>query len=755
VIAVEHAGRILAERLGLNLPMVERHDLAGPCIACKSSDAFRVHRDTGVAYCHSCGGKWAPFDLAADVLKDRRQAEDLLVEVGLFEPRRNGHHHNGVAVDPIEAIARQKFVPVDALRAFGARATGKSMIELPAYGPDGQQCTTFRMDTSGGKGKFEHGKPAGLFFPHDADGQVRLPRAGERWHLVEGPKDAPALHALGLLACGMNTNRLAPKFARLFSGAEVVMVPDRDRPGEDGAGVSSGVLYGVAAEVAIATLPAEFKETKGPDVRDVLKGPNGRELVLQAIADAKPWKPIAPEACDNRKADSPSIMADEGRTELSNARRFCHGHGDSTRYCGPWSKWLLWDGARWVLDDSHAVEALAKDVSALIWRQIADLAPKVEQQTLKPLVAFAKATGSARGIAAMLSLVRSEPGIPVRPAELDADPWLLNCINGTLNLRTGVLRQHCRDDLITKLCPVEYRPDATAPTWERVVEEWMAGRAALTSFLQRAAGYSLTGDVREHVVLFLYGMGANGKSVFLNTLQTIIGPDYAIKAASELLLSKHSDHHPTELTDLFGRRFVACIETEDGKRMAESLVKELTGGDRIRARRMREDFWEFTPTHKVWLAANHKPVIRGTDHGIWRRIKMVPFGVQIPVDHQDKALPEKLAAEAPGILAWMVRGCLEWQRDGLGEPPEVEAATSAYRCEMDVLGAFIADCCIIAPTAKASAKAVYCTYKLWAERAGEFVMNQTRFGTALTERGYEKYTNNGVWYRGIGLRDED
>ncbi len=277
----------LASRLALRLNRREGHDLAGPCIACKSSDAFRLHQQTGVAQCYSCGGKWSPFRVAETVLQDRERAKALLVEMGVFRAKGDS---STVSIDPIVAIARQKGNTPESLRAFGAQAVSTTAIQLPAYGPDGKRCTTFSISTEvgshGNKGLFAKGKPAGLFFPH-VDSKVRLPRPGEVWHLVEGPKDAAALHGLGLLACGTNTCRLAAKFARLFLGVEVVLIPDRDRAGEEGSRFSARVLRGVAKSVRIAVLPAEFKESDGEDVRDVLRRDGGRDQVLQAIADAR------------------------------------------------------------------------------------------------------------------------------------------------------------------------------------------------------------------------------------------------------------------------------------------------------------------------------------------------------------------------------------------------------------------------------------------------------------------------------------
>ena len=312
--------------------------------------------------------------------------------------------------------------------------------------------------------------------------------------------------------------------------------------------------------------------------------------------------------------------------------------------------------------------------------------------------AFAKSTGTARGIDAMLRLVRSEPAIAIDPSNLDSDPWLWNCETGTLDLRTGKLREHRRDDRITKLCAVKFDPRAGCGLWLQFLEDVTAGDRQLNAYLQKAVGCSLTGDVREHVLFFLYGIGANGKSTFINAVQAMMGADYAMKAPPDLLMVKANETHPTERADLAGKRFVACIEAGEGKRLAEALVKEMTGGDPLH--RMREDFWQFDPTHKIWLAANHKPNIRGTDEGIWRRIKIIPFTVVIRPDRRDKELPQKLKAEFSGILNWAVDGCLRWQAEGLAEPDVVQAATGQYRQQQDVLAAFLAECCVVEPTAR-------------------------------------------------------
>ncbi len=339
------------------------------------------------------------------------------------------------------------------------------------------------------------------------------------------------------------------------------------------------------------------------------------------------------------------------------------------------------------------------------------------------------------------------------PTALDTDPWLWNVTNGTIDLRTRKFRPHRREDRITKLCPVAYDPAADCPVWLRVLNDITAGDAALQHYLRKAVGFSLTGDVRDHVVFFLYGTGENGKSTFVNAIQAMMGVDYAMKAPPELLLVKKNDTHPTERADLAGKRFVACMEAGEGKKLAEAIVKELTGADRLRARHMREDFFEFDPTHKIWLAANHKPTISGTDWGIWRRIKLIPFTVTIPPEKRDEALQEKLRAELAGILNWALLGCMEWQAKGLREPQAVVAATGQYRRQQDVLAGFLEECCVVASDVRARAGDLLAAYRKW---SGDDQMSQRRLGETLTERGFGSVPIGGyTWRIGIGLKAEE
>ncbi|MGH7179901.1 MAG: DNA primase family protein, partial [Tepidisphaeraceae bacterium] len=294
----------------------------------------------------------------------------------------------------------------------------------------------------------------------------------------------------------------------------------------------------------------------------------------------------------------------------------------------------------------------------------------------------------------------------------------LNVLNCTIDLRTGKPRPHNRDDLITKLAPVEFDPHAETPLWTAVLARVMDGRDNLVGYLQRIAGLCLTGDASEQELYILFGGGANGKSVFIDTITGILG-DYACEAASSLLTIGMHEQHPTEVADLCGRRLVVGSETEEGARFRVSLIKRLTGNARLKARYMRQDFFEFPRTHKLLIATNNRPSVRETSHAIWRRIRLIPFDVTIPDNEQDHRLLDKLRGEWPGILKWAIEGCLAWQRDGMQAPSEVLVATEEYQAEQDPLAEFFAAKCLVGPDLKASRTELFAGYQQWVKASGE------------------------------------
>lgn len=441
-------------------------------------------------------------------------------------------------------------------------------------------------------------------------------------------------------------------------------------------------------------------------------------------------------------------------SDVANAELLVAWFGSEFRYVSTWGKFIAWDGRRWVLESAdamvtrHAIEtarrmlAIALDEYAAAARAVQDAGGDSADDALKKRAAAALAAvkhaqkaQAARSLAAMMALAKCMPAVTIAHTALDADVWKLNAANGTIDLQTGELHPHTPADLITKIAPVEYDPGAAAPTWEAFVARAMGGNDDLVAYLRRIIGYSLTGSTREHVLGFNFGGGANGKSTFLGTVHRTLG-DYSAPAPRGLLFASKNTAHPTELASLYGARFVMCPEIEEGKAFDEAKVKDLTGGDPIRARRMNEDFWTFIPTHTLFLAGNHKPVVRGTDDGIWRRMRLVPWVVTIPESERDPRLPEKLAAELPGILAWAVRGCLEWQRSGLAEPDAVKSATDAYRDESDPVAEFFSLRCVFSSDATVTRKMLRAQYVEWSEENGvRHPLDAKAFAAALRARG--------------------
>ena len=436
-------------------------------------------------------------------------------------------------------------------------------------------------------------------------------------------------------------------------------------------------------------------------------------------------------------------------TDLGNARRLVERHGRDLRYVPAWKCWQVWDGQRWGRDDTGEVVRRAKETATSM---LAEASAGADEDRRKVLAKHALKTEGDPRIRAMISLAASEPGIPVSPADMDTDALLLNVSNGTLELRTCELRAHRREDLLTKLVPVAYDPEALSPTWLSFLQRSMDGDVAMVEFLQMAAGYSLTGSTSEQVCFIGHGSGANGKSTFVRTL-TDLGADYATWTPTQTLLARQGERIDNDLARLRGARMVVAVETSGGRRLAEALVKQLTGGDRVTARFLFGEFFEFTPQFKLWLMTNHRPEIRGTDHAIWRRIRLIPFTVTIPPAEQDPELPEKLRAEFPGILRWAVEGCRIWRKEGLGTPMPVLDATAAYRATMDQIGSFLRECCEQEAEAKVGATELYKAYLAWCESNRESEQSQRRFGEGLAERGF-KTERNSVTNRivRVGLR---
>jgi P4 family phage/plasmid primase-like protien len=446
-------------------------------------------------------------------------------------------------------------------------------------------------------------------------------------------------------------------------------------------------------------------------------------------------------------------------TEGGNARRYAalaRAQGGSLFYCEDLGVWFSWDGKRWKRDHGIATQEMAKRVVRSVRQETVN--EKLTPVAYQELAKHAIRSDSAKSIRSTIELAGSEPGMHVEHHRLDAQPMLLNIENGTLELTTGQLRPHDRADLLTKLCSVKYDPKAKCPTWLRFLDEIMAGRADLVDYLRRLSGYFLTGVIREHVLPVFYGVGRNGKTTFIDALLDLLG-DYAGPAPKDLLMRKRNEQHPTEIADLDGLRLAVASETQRGQRLDESLVKLLTGGDPLKARHMRQDFYKFDPTHKLVLLTNHKPVVKDTTESIWSRLPLVPFGVVVPPQKRDLQLREKLRAEMPGILNWCIAGCLEWQRAGLNPPTAVLEASHEYRSEEDTIGQFLAECCVFGADFWAASGAMTEALGKWLEAQGEPKVAARDLRDALRERGCRRQQETSGARRkgwiGVGLRRPD
>ena len=450
----------------------------------------------------------------------------------------------------------------------------------------------------------------------------------------------------------------------------------------------------------------------------------------------------------------PLVTGGFSRSDLGNARRLVAMYGKDLRYCYPAKRWYHWRDTHWRQDDSGEVVRRAKESLATIYQEAMEIADWDER---KKVLQFALTSEKANRIKGMICLAESEPGIPILPAQLNADPWLFNCANGTIDLRNGELQPHRREDLITCLSPVAYDPEAAYVEFERFIYDVHANNDAVVYFLQNSFGYALTGDCREQCFWFFWGSGANGKGTLLNIIREIMGT-YAIHISTETLLARNAPGEiRNDIAQLDGPRFVTASEIDKGRRLGESLVKELTGQDPIRARFLYGDPFQFIPQFKLFVNTNNKPTIRDQSNAIWRRLKMVRFGRDYR-NNPDGELPERLRAEMPGILLWMVQGCLNWQKYGhLWEPEEVIEATEDYRAEMDLLRDFIEEMCIVGPGLEATSGDLYKAYGDWAKDTGldkKERLYQRSFGLALGEQGFVKARGTGgvrLW-RGIALR---
>jgi putative DNA primase/helicase len=553
--------------------------------------------------------------------------------------------------------------------------------------------------------------------------------------VCEGEKDCDNLAKLGLVATtnpqGADGDWLED-WGRYFDGRHCILIPDNDDPGRRHVQAVARKLASHAASIRILELPG--LPPKG-DVSDWISAGGTIAALQQMVAAAPDWEQQAAPEPDGQSGDT-------GLTEDELALEFTRRHHHELRYVAAWSTWMRWTGTSW----RKEITLEAYDLARAVCR---DAGAGLNNRKLRALIL----KGSTR--AAVENIARSDRKHAATPEQWDQHPWHLNTPEGILDLQTGIMSPHDPLAYHSKLTAVA--PGGDCPLWRAFLARITAKDEDLQSYLQRSAGYALTGLIREHALQFGYGTGANGKSVFLGTLTGVMG-EYATVAPMETFTATASDRHPTDLAMLRGARLVTAQETEKGRRWAETKIKALTGGDPISARFMRADFFTFQPQFKLFIAGNHRPGLTEVDEAIRRRMHLVPFNVTIPEEERDPELPEKLKAEWPGILAWMIEGCLAWQEQGLDPPAIVRAASEAYLASEDVFERWRDDCTAPDPNAWESSAELWASWKRWAERAGEGVGTQKTFGQTLEQRGFMPGRQGGTGtrgYRGAQLNRPD
>ncbi len=584
--------------------------------------------------------------------------------------------------------------------------------------------------------------------------------------VVEGEKCVDLVRSMGLVATTSSHGAAAPKRSdwKPLAGKSVIIIPDNDEPGEGYAQTVARILIALDPPATVRILHLPVVE-KGHDIRNWLHEivPDLWDLMdcrieLERLwADVPVWVP--PPGCVPLPKIQPDQDGPPKLSELGNARRLIKAHGDKIRYCYAQGQWMMWNGQRWVSDETGLIWRYAKQIPRILYREAAET---YDYESRESIVSWAQRSEQKKVIEAALKLAWSEDGIGVRPDDFDHDDSALNCPNGVVDLMTGEIRPQKPEDLLSKMTTVPYDSQMQCPRWKQVLSDVFAGNDELIAYFQRAAGYALTGEIGEHAMFLCYGTGRNGKNTVLDTVRMIMG-DYASVSDPKIFLSSGQGDHPTGVADLVGRRLVITSEVDGGQHLAEGLVKRVTGDRTIKARFMHRDFFEFRMAAKIWMLANAKPVIQGQDEGIWSRIRIIPFDVYIPPEKRIKGLSEILVREeGAGILAWLVDGCREYFRIGLDEPDIVLNAARQYRSEQDVFGDFLQSCVIdhrehpqLREQARIDGRDLYAAYVQWCRDMGEReILAARKFYLELGRRGFPPRPSNGRQYRyGLALKD--
>ena len=647
------------------------------------------------------------------------------------------------AATPIPARKREVEAPTDDLGKATAKwdyvdAAGKLIAIVYRYDPPGQKKEFRPWDVKRKKAAPPNPRPL-----YNQNAMLN----SDQVVLVEGEKCAKALIDAGICATTAMFGANAPVDKTDWSplaGKAVIIWPDKDKPGWSYAENAAQAILMAKATSCVILYPPEGTPDgwdcadaliEGMDVHDIVVNSPYMTMHLPDLGSHPQGKESSEQQGDDPE---PTVWGTEDALAVSFTRRY----QNDWRYVAAWGKWLVWDGQRWRSEDTLAASDLVRHVC-----RFASLKSK------NPKLAAKLAASSTIG--GVERLARSDRRHAGTTDEWDADVWALNTPGGVVDLHTGSMRSHQRSDRMTKICTATLHAGNGCPHWLAFLAGVTGGDEAQIHYLQKVFGYCLTGSTQEHALFFLYGTGANGKSVFINVLTAILG-DYAANAPMDTFMESRGDRHPTDLAGLRGARLVSATETEQGRRWNESKIKEITGGDAVSARFMRQDFFTFFPHFKLLVAGNHKPAIRNIDEAMRRRLHLVPFTITVPPEKRDKQLQAKLLTERNAILEWGVQGCLAWQREGLIAPESVVNATKEYFEAEDALGRWLEERCMLVSSARSLTTELFSDWKQWSESTGEFVGTQRRFADLLITRGVQKWRNSsGIrGFQGIGLIEQ-
>lgn len=545
--------------------------------------------------------------------------------------------------------------------------------------------------------------------------------------ICEGEKDCNNLEHIGILATTNSggAGKWLKEYNKYFKDREVVIPPHHDDTGENHLQIVGKNIMGIAKKIQVLKLPGL---KKGEDISDWIERGGTLEKLFELVKTAPEFIPLPEE----KEKELTTISAGDFRpTDLWNSENFFKKYEGQLLFCKRWNSWLVYREGKWQEDDKNETQELAKRVIMGYYREASEI---IDDKARKRLVDQARKSESQRAIRAMTELATS--ALPAIPDDFDQDSYIFNMKNETLDLKILEFKSHKPEDMLTKIAGVSYETEADCPKWLAFLDKIFEEKKDLIDYLQTSLGYSLTGDIGEQCLYILYGIGFNGKSTFLNVIQEILG-DYAINTPFDTFLSRKGEHIPNDIARMRGARFVTAVEAGEGKKFNEEVLKRLTGRDKVTARFLRQEFFDFHPTCKLWFATNHKPMIREFSPAFWGRIRLIPFRLIIPEEERIPHYEKTLLEEKEGIFNWILEGYKRWKEEGLKVPEDIKEATAQYKDQMDIMAEFIEECCIENRLAQATTKKLYGAYKDWCEENKEKEINKRAFGRRLEERGYK------------------